>query len=59
MQIEVVVIENLICVSLKRMKMKVMDFQENEHCLKLNPASANWESFLKLATEKPNLVKSW
>ena len=51
-------IENLICVSLKRMKMKVMDFQENEHCLKLNPASANWESFLKLATERPNLIKS-
>ena len=37
--------------------MKVMDFQENEYCLKLNPASTNWESFLKLVAEKPNLIK--
>lgn len=36
--------------------MKVKDFQaENEHCLKLNPASANWVSFLKLVTKKPGL----
>ena len=38
------------------MKTKVMDFEENEHCLKLNPASVNWASVLKLVTEKPNLI---
>ena len=39
------------------MKIKVTNFQENEHCLKLDPASANWASFLNLVTEKPNLIK--
>ena len=39
------------------MKMRVTDFEENEYCLKLNLASANWAFFLKLITEKPNLIK--
>ena len=47
-----------ICSVYKRMKLKVIDFQENEQCFKFNTASANWASFLRLVTEKPNLIKS-